>query len=568
MLSELHLEDFVLFRNASLVFGPGLTVVSGETGSGKSLLVEALSLLLGARARSESIRSGADRSRLTAAFDLSAADGLAEALRALEIEPDEEGQLLIERTLRRDAPSRLAVGGRPVTAQTVRSAAECLLDIAAQNEHSRLHETAYQRQILDRFGGLSPEADAYAEAFRRAASLARRLTAGDAERARVAQRLREVRQNLADLRAAAYDADTDADLEQRIQSLSNASAITELAVRGEEVLYEGEEAVQDRLGALARECADLAGVHPPFRETVERLDAATAEIGEAVRTLRLAAEDVDAAPGALEEALERAEFLKRLARRFGVGPEELPGIEARLAAEEEELADWGLDTEALRSELARLLAETARLGKKLRRSRERAASGLARAVAAHLADLGMPRATFDIALRPLWSEEDPAESLVERATAEGLEEVIFRIAPNPGEPLSELARTASGGEMARAMLAIKCAVADVHTPPVLLFDEIDAGIGGRLGDAVGRKLRELARGRQVIAITHLPQIAAYAGTHLKVTKNVRKGRTVAEVACLEGDARVEEMAEMIQGARRSETTRRQAEEMLARGTTP
>ncbi len=555
MLEELYLENYVLFTQAALRFGPGLNVISGETGAGKSLLAGALGLALGARATGEAFRQGADETRIRALFRPDRKLGE-------ELGADEDGEVLFERLLQREKPSRLSVQGRPASAAAIKPLSERLVDMAAQNEHTRLVDPTYQRVLLDRYGRLEDEIARFSEAFQSAASLLRRIEAGDVERERVRRQLAEVRHQLAGIEGVSFDPETDPQLEERIRFLSNAETIRQLAAKAVDTLYEGDAPLYDALGGLARETEEVAADSPTLTEALSMVQEAATLVEEAARSYRGVLDEIEAEPGALEATIERAETLKRLARRLGCEVAEIPEREAKLQKEAAELAAWENDTATISGELTTRCSELRETGMALRKNRAQAAKRLAQAVNEELAALEMPAANFTIELAPLWNGDEPPENLLRRAGPGGLETISFRIAPNPGEAASTLAETASGGEASRAMLALKAALSQVHCPPTLFFDEIDAGIGSRLGDVIANKLKSLAATRQVIAITHLPQIAAAATVHLKVEKHIEKKRTVATIANLTGKARIEEIAEMIRGKSATRTTRKQAEELL------
>ncbi|MCX7934820.1 MAG: AAA family ATPase [Planctomycetota bacterium] len=560
MLEEIYCENFVLFERASLRFSPGLNAISGETGAGKSLIAQALSFALGERADADWLRAGAEAATVCAVFCIDRQT--AAALQQAGVEPEAEGKVIFERSLRRDGRTRLAICGRPASAALARAAAARLIDLAAQNEYTRLMDSVYQRWLLDRYGRLADKAEAFAALFKKAASLYQRLQADAAERSRMQARLEQAREDLRRLQAIAYDPRRDSDLETRIRALRHAEEIRALAADGLQALYEGENAAQDTLARLQRECQRLSASSAALAQAASCLEQAEAALGEAVAALRQALEEADCSPGALDALIERAEALKALARRLGCEIGDFPAKEKALVEEIEHLAGWESESEEARSQLQALLPQIIAAGLELRQARQAAARRLARAVKKDLQDLGLEQADFAVEIRPLWREGEPAEEILSRGSENGLEEAVFLFAANPGEKAAALAEIASGGEMSRAMLAIKAALAALHEQAVLFFDEIDTGVGSRLGDAIARKLAVLASARQVIAITHLPQVAAQAQTHLKVSKQVVGGRTIARAEALSGAARIEEVAEMIAGAARTATTRRQAEEML------
>ena len=565
MLQSIHLENVVLFADATLEFCPGLNVISGETGAGKSLLAQALSLALGKRAGADQVREGADRAVVTAAFVLTR-NQAAQCLTASRPAPAGEdaglAQIVFKRTLPQTGRGRLTVNGRSRSAGEVRDMALCLIDVAAQHEQTRLADPGYQRELIDRYGKTTRQAKTFGEAFSSASALQQRLLADDAERDRAARRLQTVRDDLALIEAAGYT-EEDSRLEDRIRALTNVEEIRLTAEEGLSLLYEGDDALQDQVADLLRKAEALSDCCPPLQEAANALVQVTSGFEEAVRSYREALETVQAPPDELDRAIERAESLKRLARRLGCEVAQIPEQRAKLQAEAETLAAWECDTENIQELLTERLGALAKAGLSLRTARARAAKRLAKAVSQELAELDMQAAGFAAEITPLWQRGDPPEEILCRGSAQGLEEVSFLLSPNPGEPATPLCHTASGGEMARALLAIKSALSAVYHPPVLFFDEIDTGIGGRLGETVARKLKSLSSSRQVIAITHLPQIAARADTHLLVTKDVTDGRTLARVQSLSGQARTEEIAQMIHGKASTATTRKQAIEMLA-----
>lgn len=607
MLEELHLRDLVIFDRCSLPFAPGLNVISGETGAGKSLLASAISLALGARASAELIRSGCESAAVRAVFGRPDDPRVAAILRDNGLDDAEAETLVFARQLRAGQPSRLSLNGAPVSAALARQVTDFLFDMAAQNEHTRLTDPAYQRELLDSFGGVDPAP--YREKFLAAAAILQRLEAGDAQKEKVKLELERVRYKLQKIDEFAFDPESDLTLENRIAALAHEEQIRAVAAAGAELLAESEDSLSERLGAFLKQCAPLAEFSRPVAAAAESLDAALASIDDAARELQ-AAQEGDGAEGDVDALVARSEALKNLLRLVDCpdGAAGLPGAAAALRAREAELASWEVDDAELRAQMGRLCAEAAALGRELHAARLKAAEKLCQRVNKELRDLEMPQANFSVRFVPLWAGAaaapaapitpittgapgktaktekagkaekpraravaapaplpgDPAD-LLRQANSGGLYEVGFLIAPNPGEAASTLAETASGGEASRAMLAIKSALAAAHDAQTLFFDEIDSGVGGRLGDVLGRKLRELARDRQVIVITHLPQIAAYADRHLKVAKSAAKGRTTARIEELSGEARVEEIAQMINGSAATAVTRAQAEEMLARG---
>ena len=569
MLEELYLNNIVIFEQAVMNFSSGLNVISGETGAGKSLVATAVGLALGARANAELLRSGADSASVSAVFSpLSSA-----LISLLEMESGvtsavDEG-LIFERRLSRGRSSRLLLGGRPVTTATAQILADQLLDIAAQNEHTRLADSAYQRELLDSYGSI--DVSAYRKVFTRAAGILRRINSGNSDLEKHRQELDRIEYRLEQIAKFAPDPDIDRNLEEQIELMTEAENIKIVAAEAAEYLYEGENAVVGRIAQILRNSGKYAGISSELAEATEILESAVVLLEDASRAYRDVAEDTEYSEEELDGMITRAEELKALARTLECDTVEDSSLfEGILAAQTElekrqgELSLWEISTEELEEELQSMLPELLAQANSLSLARRSAGKKLSEVISKELKNLGMEHADFAVQFEPYIKDNAGIKEILSQATAEGFEEVSFLITPNPGEAPSSIADTASGGESSRAMLAIKSALAAVHAPDTLIFDEIDVGVGGRLGDVLGRKLYELSRGRQVIVITHLPQIAAYADTHLQVFKETRSGRTVAQVRELSAKERVEEIAQMINGKAASAITRKQAEEMLAK----
>lgn len=558
LLVSLHLENFLLFENATFDFASGLNAVSGETGAGKSLVARALGLALGARAGQDVIRSGCDEARIEAVF-MPGEQAPADALALV----DAEGKIVVHRTVRRDGGG-LTINGRAVTAQSVRQALTPLVDFAAQNEQMRLADPAHQLELLDAYGRLGAAAESYRQAYQAADSLARRLKAGRQERELVRLRLERAKEELADLARAAFDPKKDGRLEEEIREMSNAAGIVRAAAEAAERLEAGEPSALESLAAAWKTLEKMAEVSPRLSEAAVELEEALEKAESALARLSSLPEEMDADPERLDAMIGRSEKLRTLAKRFECGIEALPVVRERLDKEIGELSGWDAGEDEIRAKLAEALPEVAATGLFLGKKRREAAKRLARAVNHELAGLGMEQAGFLVDFEALWNEGMPLEEVLE-AGPSGLDGVNFFLTSNPGEAPSAIAGAVSGGEASRALLAIKSALSQVYRPDLMFLDEVDAGVGARLGRELGVKLGEMAETRQIIVITHLPQIASYAARHLKVAKQVKKGRTTARVDSLQGEERVREVASMIHGTSAGEVTLRQAREMLAEG---
>ena len=558
MLCSLELENFLLFEKNVFTFGSGLNAVSGETGSGKSLVARALGLALGGRGGQDIIRSGCDHAVIRAVFELREPYGSAQGL------VDVDGRVVVERVVRREGGGGVSVNGKTVTAQSIRRDLAPLVDFAAQNEQMRLADPVHQLELLDAYGRLDGAVEKYRIAFRESESLARRLRAGREERELIRLRLERAKEELAELDKMAYDPETDAGLEADIREMSNAAGVVQAAAEAAALLEEGEPSAIDALSSAWRTLGRMAEVSPRLAEAGRELEEALDRASAALARLTGLSEEIDADPVRLDAMIGRSEKLKALAKRLECKVADLPAVRERLAREIEDLSGWDAGEEVLRDKLARSLPAVAEAGTALAKKRREAAKKLSRAVNRELAGLGMEQAGFEVAFEPLWQEGMPLERVLD-AGPSGLDEANFFISPNPGEAPSAVAGDVSGGEASRAMLALKAALSEVYRPDVMFLDEVDAGVGSRLGSELGAKLRDMAETRQVIVITHLPQIAAYARTHLKVAKKVRGGRTVAGVERLSGTERVREVASMIHGSAAGEVTLNQAREMLAEG---
>ena len=564
MLTEFRLRNFVLVEDGCLNFSSGLNIISGETGAGKSLLATALGIVLGSnRFLASHIRKDADSATLTAVFDLPE-----KRLKALEKVLDidlsaarDEG-LIIERRASRESKGRCALNGQTVPVATVREIGETLIDIAAQDEHSALRDPAMQRDFLDRFGKLNKEVTATAQAYRTLHNLVEQLLGGEALHQQRQQELDLITHQCEELAALAPDAQADAELEQQIAFLQNATALQDFCARGVETLYESEGALADTLGSLAQQAESLADCSPEVAGAEEHLRGALDQVEDAVRLMRDCLDKAELDPEAIDELTDRLFTLKELARKHNCEFTELADIHAKLEVRREELGSCLLDSDNLRPAVEAAAVEFRKASEELAAARRKAGKRLATAIKKELAKLGMPHADFAVELESLVEDDAPGEELAKLGSAHGLHEVNYTILPNPGEAWGTLAKTASGGEASRAMLAVKCALAQVVESDVLFFDEMDAGVGGRLGEPIAAQLASLAKKRQVIAITHLPQIASHGDTHLCVHKETTSGRTRTVIRALEDEERVTEIAHMIRGEKASETTHQQAREML------
>ncbi len=554
MLVELEIEDLAVIRRARLPFGPGLNALTGATGAGKSLVLRALELVRGARAtKADGACSVQALFRLDAPLD----EATLAALGPIAAEDDE---LVVARRIAPDGRSRAWINGRIAPLSALRALGERLVDVLGQGDARRLETAAERSALVDAFGGTSALAKAYADARAAARAAADR-------RDRLHEAARERRRRLEFLRYERAEVDATAVRPGELAELEGEHGILEAAAQLRDVsgdaiasLYEDDDSIVDRLAAIERRAADLgdeaAALLAPAAEALAR---ARSEIDEAVASFRHALERVDVEPGRLGAVRERLDAVRRLLDRFGPTEEAL--LAHRVAADLEIRAleaDEDDEAEADRrvDEADRALEAAAEA---LDRARAGAARRLAKAAVRELVALGMEEARFRAVLSPY-----PGETIRDRAHADGASRVEFLLAANAGHAERPIAEVASGGETARIALALRRVAAAARDVPVLVFDEIDSGIGARLGEAVARCLRGIAADRQVVVVTHLPQVAAFAARHLRVEKAGGTKRTEASVVLLDGEDREREIAEMMRGADAAGTTRREARELLSR----
>jgi len=565
VLSVLRISGFALIDELELDLGPGLTVITGETGAGKSIIVEALGLLRGGRASAEVIRAGRDEARVEAIIDLPPASA-AELRARLEAEGregpgDREPGLLVRRTVSRTGRGRIHLAGGLATAGDLTTTVAGLIDIASQHDQQSLTDAESQMAILDAFAENERLRADMAAAHRTLVETTAALASFNADARTRAEREDLLKFQLAELEAAALQPGEDEQLRVERERLKGAEKFFAAASRGEEVLYAQESAVVGMIAAVSRELLPLAALDPTLASAVERLAGAQATVEDVARDLGRYASHVRSDPARLAEVEERLFLLSRLCRKHGATLAEV--IERREVIARE-LAEMGSFEEGLaerRDAQARADAAARAAAEALSKSRRRAASGLEKKIAETLRDLGLGSARLPILVEPRAAADAAGEVTI---GASGADRVRFLFAPNPGEEARPLARIASGGELSRVMLAVKQALAKTDRVLTYIFDEVDSGVGGGTAETIGRKLKKIAAARQVIAITHLPQIAAFADAHIRVTKTSGQGRTRVAVEPVSGKERTREIARMLGGSTPSAEATAHADEMLRR----
>jgi DNA repair protein RecN (Recombination protein N) len=549
MLRFLSIRNFVVVETLDLELERGLSVLTGETGAGKSILLDALGLLLGDRFELRQLRAGAERAELAAAFDVADRPGAVEWLGELGLGAD-DGTLLLRRTLDAQGRSRAWINGHAATLAQLTEVGGMLVDLHGQHAHQSLTATDAQRALVDGFGGftaLTRETGAAWRSWRAAAekrdAAVQAAQASAAERALLEDRRRE-------LAALAVSADEWNALTQSQSRLAHAASLIEAAAAGEEALSEGDDALARRLGEIVARLAANAAHDPALAEIVALLEPARIQVDEAARALRGYRQKLELDPAELARVEQRLSAIHDVARKHRVRPEALPELLAATQARLAMLAE-SADGAALAKRAADAEAAYDTLARQLSAKREYAAHELEERVTAAMQELAMAGGRLEIALERL---DTPA--------SHGRERIEFRVAGHPKQPLGPLARVASGGELSRIALAIQVVTSEVGEVPTLIFDEVDAGIGGTVAATVGRLLQSLGERRQVLCVTHLPQVAAFADTHYRVSKQGDARSVRAELEVLTEPARVEELARMLSGKATTAKTRAHAKELL------
>jgi len=549
MLVELQIRNLAIIDQLQVQFAAGFNVLTGETGAGKSIIIDAVGLLLGDRARPELIRSGADEASIEALLDLSGQPGLQQELEQAGF--DCEGELLVRRVVSRAGKNRVYINGSLATLAQLQAFSGQLVTIYGQHEHQTLQRGETHLALLDSFAGHGPLLLDYAAHYASHRQLQQRLAGLEAAERDRQQRLEVLAFQQREIAAVGPVPGEDEELAAERLLLQHAERLATAASNGFETLYSGETAVCGELARVAADLEGLAGIDPLLGTLGEALRSAQYSVEDCAAQLRDYRRRIEFEPRRQDEVETRLAQLGQLKRKYG------PTIAAVLEHRdqvERELAELG-DVAATREQLTRQLDAAAaalqQSGQQLSSARSAAAARLSQAVEAELADLALAKARFVVQLFPLTAPG-----------GQGLERVEFYLAPNPGEEPKPLARIASGGELSRIMLALRRAAPMAEGVRTLIFDEVDAGVGGAAATAVGEKLRKVARGLQVLCITHLPQVAAFADHHFRVEKSEVEGRTVTAILALDETARVGEMARMLGGARVTERTLEHARELI------
>ncbi len=558
MLRELAVQNLALLEDLRVELQPGFCAWTGETGAGKTLLLQALGLLLGERAGVDLIRDGADELRIVGRFELTK-PSLRQAVEdVLQYKLDDE-QLLLMRRLNRQGRGAAYVNDQPVTLALLKNLSPLLIDIHGQRESQALLDGAYQLRMLDAFGdldGLRSEYERWASEVR---TLRKQIADIDADRQKRLRELNLIRFEMEELDKAQLIPGEATDLAVQRQKLVHAQALFDFAQAGCQRLYDDDGAVYEVLAKLQRDAEHFAKIDPDLADIGQRLLGLAEDAKDLAQSLRPWTNASAADPERIEEIEARYQLLRRLEAKYAKKIEELIEYRQTLGAQEAALAGKEEDRGTLEQTLSESFAKLRSAGEKLSKERAKSAKKFASAVQKELADLSMPDAVLgaELTLTPLGA--DPLSADVPSLGLEGLE---LMLSANVGESARPLRKVASGGEMSRTMLALKTVLASADPIGTLVFDEIDANVGGRLGDVLGLKLARLSKTHQVICVTHLPQVASYAPNQWTIRKTKKGKRTVTSIDWLEGNERLEELASMLRGSSRGETTRQEAEAML------
>ena len=567
MLTHISVRDLAIVESLSVDLAAGLTVMTGETGAGKSILIDALSLALGARSNANLVRAGASRAEITAVFDLSADAQARHMLQELELD-DSDDELNLRRTISGDGRSRAYINGRPVPAQVLRDVGATLVDIHGQHEHQSLLAADTQRELLDAFGSHERTVSAVRSAFdtwRELNTEYHTLASGQSDHE---AHLSLLRYQLEELDGLAPSVNEYRELLGEYKRLTTAEQVRTKCYQAVTMLRDDDTA--NAASLIARTVLSLNALsESELASSIELLESAGIQVAEAAQNVEHLAEQRHADPRRVQQVEQRLELFQDVARKHHVGPESLEQLHQRLQAELQNVVSLSERAEHLTSSLVTAQRDYLEVAARLSKARAGAAKKMAKTIVASMQQLGMAGGRCEIQLHPIavGSAEDKAASTGTTATklqprAAGLERCEIHVAVNPGSPMQPLARVASGGELSRISLAIQVQLAQGSGVPCLVFDEVDVGIGGSVAEVVGLQLRSVAAHRQVLCITHLPQVASQGQHHLRVVKQIKGKTTATKLEQLQPAERVDEVARMLGGRDITARTRAHAEEML------
>ncbi len=559
MLTTLRIKNLALVANLTLELQPGYQAITGETGAGKSIIIGALNLVLGERADRTLIRSGSDACSVEAVFDISRLRvPLKSFLEENGLEPCEENQLILKRTFTAAGTNRQFINGSPTTLGVLASLGEWLVDIHGPHDHQSLLHAAKQLAILDAFGNLQSRREAFAALVNRRNALESEKAALIIDERTYAQQLDLLRHQSNEITAARLQPGEEALVQEAYQRASNAAKLLELSQSALALLSEDEASLIAQAGLLGRTLQELHRIDPTAAELVAQHEQAVLNLRELQGGLSHYADKVDLDPARLQELEERLNLIHSLKRKYGASIEDVIAFGDTARQQLQKLEQRETELSRLNAELKKIDAEIWRVGQDLSAQRRKVIPQLNKAVVKQLKDLGFAQSHFDVTISTVAADSSPTTGA--SLSLSGMDTIEFQFAPNVGEPARPLRAIASSGEMARVMLALKTVLAQVDEIPVLVFDEVDANVGGETANAVGEKMEQIARQRQVLCITHLAPVAAHATAHFVVTKQIKEGRTLSEITLLSKKDRITELARMLGG--QSDAARKHAEALL------
>lgn len=554
MLTQLTVSNYAIAERVELQFGKGMTALTGETGAGKSIVLDALGLAMGGRADAGAVRHGAKRADITATFDVSR---IAEARQWLENhELDDDNECILRRVISKDGRSRAYINGQPCPLAHLKDLGSALMDIHSQHQHQSLLRKETHRKLLDEFANAEELGEQTRDAWKAWYKTRQQLTERQQNADEAEARLQLLRYQVEELDRLALEDGEQEELEKEQEQLSHADAVLHNSHQATLLCTEDENSAADLVRQALQQLEQLPVAVPALTETIQMLNEAQIQITEAGDNLRHFVEDYDADPARLAEVEERLSAIYQMARKHRITPETLPEFHQSLSDELASLDDGEGSVEKLEAELEEQRSHFNTLATELSNARQQAAANLDQRIAEELAQLSMPAVQFVTHLSRNKGDE-PAPH--------GLEDIEFLVSANPGQPARPLAKVASGGELSRISLAIQVVVAQTSTTPTLVFDEVDVGIGGGTAEVVGRLLRSLGSNGQVLCVTHLAQVAAQSHQHLFVSKFTESDATYSKIESLDDNGRVSEVARMLGGVDMTEHTVAHAHEMFTKG---
>ena len=574
MLTELSIKNFAIIDNLKISLKPGLNILTGETGAGKSIIIDALNLALGERSSSELIRSGEKAASVESVFEISKNQKIKELLNDIGIKIEAGDDLIIKREITETGKSQVYINGERFNVSALSKIGEHLVDIHGQHDHQLLLRRENQLEVVDDYGSLLPLRDEVSSRFLKLQKIDEEISELKKSYGEKAQKQDLLLFQIQEISTANIKPGEDEESKREKEILKNSLLLTQTVHKACEVIYDSDNSVYSLLSSILPELSRISSIDEKLSPFSKKLGEILTEAKELTSDLRSYADGIDSDPKRLEEISERIDFLNRLKKKYNADLEEILKLKDYKEEELNKLDNSEQEIQKLEASINKLKSELEQLSLDLSQKRKAVAAEIEKKVEKKMKGLKMERARFRINFREGLKDNgnNPSTSPFNKGgpggfseykfTPKGIDDIEFLISPNSGEELKPLSKIASGGELSRIMLAIKSILAEADRVPVLVFDEIDSGIGGEVAKVVGERLKAVSTARQVLCITHLPQIAGFADAHFKVSKNVIDGRTVAKVEELDSSGRVEEIAKMLGGEKVTEISRRHAREML------